>query len=70
MKYGDRIRLIHVNTKKALHSHAINYKHSGSSGQQQGIHFVRKNSNEFNSKKLLVLVEMIQMICGLFVLDL
>lgn len=46
VKYGDRIRLIHVNTKKALHSHAINYKHSGSSGQQQVTCFGGNDSND------------------------
>jgi len=35
VKYGDKIRLNHKLTNHKLHSHDLNYFHSGTSGQQQ-----------------------------------
>jgi len=46
VKYGDSITLTHVNTGHSLHSHGINYSHSGSSGQQQITAYSGSDSND------------------------
>ncbi len=47
VKYGDTIRLMHVMTKYALHSHGINYSHPGSSRQQQVTAYGRHDFNDY-----------------------
>jgi len=47
VKYGDTIRLMHVATKHALHSHGINYSHPNSSQQQQVTAYAGHDSNDY-----------------------
>ncbi len=47
VKYGDTVRLIHLMTKHALHSHGINYTHPRSSGQQQVTAYSGHDSNDY-----------------------
>jgi hypothetical protein len=45
--YGSRIKLEHISTDHALHSHEINYSHSGSSRQQMVTAFANRDDNDF-----------------------
>jgi len=45
--YGEMVKIKHVWTDTHLHSHAINYGHPGSSGQQQVTSFVGRDDNDF-----------------------
>lgn len=47
VKYGDTVRLKHVMTKHALHSHGINYSHPHSSQQQQVTAYAGHDSNDY-----------------------
>lgn len=47
VKYGDVIRLKHVATSHALHSHRINYSHPRSSQQQQVTAYSDQDSNDY-----------------------
>lgn len=47
IKYGDEIRLSHVTTNYALHSHEYKFDHEGSSQQQQVTSFKDYDSNDF-----------------------
>lgn len=47
VRFGDTIRLKHVNTNHVLHSHNINYLHTHSSGQQQVTARFGHNSNDY-----------------------
>lgn len=47
IRYGDKIRLIHLSTGQALHSHVLNNSHPGSSNQQQVTAFDGRDSNDF-----------------------
>lgn len=47
VKYGDSIRLNHVATGYALHSHSINYSHPRSSQQQQVTAYSGQDSNDY-----------------------
>lgn len=47
VKYGDTIRLRHVMTNHALHSHGINYSHPRSSQQQQITAYAGHDSNDY-----------------------
>ena len=47
VKYGDTIRLKHVMTNYALHSHGINYSHPHSSQQQQVTAYAGHDSNDY-----------------------
>lgn len=45
--YGDIVKIKHVLTNTHLHSHAINYGHPNSSGQQQVTAFGGADDNDF-----------------------
>lgn len=45
--YGNRIRLQHQASGVMLHSHPLNYSHSGTSGQQQVTGFTGRDANDF-----------------------
>lgn len=45
--FGSRIRLKHKESGVMLHSHPLNYTHSGSSGQQQVTGFTGNDTNDF-----------------------
>lgn len=47
VRYYDTIRLKHVMTNNALHSHSINYSHPRSTGQQQITAYSGYDSNDF-----------------------
>ena len=46
LTYGATIKLSHVFTGRTLHSHALNYGHSGTSGQQQVTAFEGADDND------------------------
>lgn len=45
--YSSRVRLVHLKTRLALHSHSRNYQHTGTSGQQQVTAFGGSNDDDF-----------------------
>ncbi|MCQ3973381.1 MAG: hypothetical protein DPW09_08060 [Anaerolineae bacterium] len=45
--YRSRIRLEHIETRHYLHSHSINYKHHGTSGQQQVTAHAGPDENDY-----------------------
>lgn len=46
VSYGQTVKLSHVWTGRTLHSHALNYGHSGTSGQQQVTCFEGADDND------------------------
>jgi hypothetical protein len=46
VRCGDHLRLRHVSTSVALHSHGLGYTHAGSSGQQQITGFAGRDEND------------------------
>ncbi len=46
MKYGATIKVSHLWTGRTLHSHPLNYGHTGSSGQQQVTAFEGADDND------------------------
>lgn len=47
IKYGDEIRLVHVETGWALHSHEHNYSHEHSSMQQEVTAYLKHDPNDY-----------------------
>jgi len=47
VKFGDTIKLMHLNTKAALHSHDLKYSHPNTSYQQQVTAFKHNNRDDF-----------------------
>ncbi|WP_066311184.1 MIR domain-containing protein [Bacillus sp. FJAT-29814] len=47
VRYGQTIKVSHLMTGLTLHSHALNYGHKGSSGQQQVTCFKGADDNDF-----------------------
>jgi len=47
IKYRSIVKLIHLKTGNALHSHPTDYRHSGSSGQQQVTAFGGADTNDY-----------------------
>ncbi len=45
--YGDIVKIRHVLTNTHLHSHAVNYTHTGTSGQQQVTAFSGSDDNDY-----------------------
>jgi dolichyl-phosphate-mannose--protein O-mannosyl transferase len=47
VNYQDTIKIKHVQTGNVLHSHKLNYRHNGGSGQQQVTCYHGRDSNDF-----------------------